>query len=65
MGLQHRINTQRKKEWVNNPSRIRFVACILCKVPGGLRGTSPLKKVKDPKTGDEVYFHMKGCPRVQ
>lgn len=63
MGLQRRINNQRRREWINNPSRIRLIACILCKTAGGQRGTSPLKKVKDPITGDEVYFHMRGCPR--
>ena len=63
MGLQKRLNEQNKHVWTDNPSRLRFIACILCHQAGGQKFTSPLKKIKDPITGDEVYFHVKGCPQ--
>lgn len=35
----------------------RMVLCSKCKLPGGLKGLSPLKKVGD------VYEHNGPCPR--
>lgn len=63
MGLQRQINQQRKRDWWMNPSRLRFIACVLCGQAGGQRRTSPLKKMEDPITKDIVYFHARGCPK--
>jgi len=64
MGMQRRVNHQRKHQWEDSPSSIRLIACILCHTAAGQKFTSPIKKIKDPITGDETYYHMKGCPRT-
>ena len=62
MGMQRRVNHQRKHQWEDSPSSIRLIACILCHTAAGQKFTSPIKKIKDPITNDIVYFHKNGCP---
>jgi len=62
MGMQRRVNHQIKHQWVDNPSSIRLIACILCHTAAGQKFTSSIKKIKDPITNDTVYFHKNGCP---
>lgn len=63
MGLQKRITEVRRHDLRDGPSGVRLVACVLCHQAGGQRGTSPLKKMRDPMSGQMIYFHFKGCPR--
>jgi hypothetical protein len=78
MGMQRRVNHQRKHQWEDSPSSIRLIACVLCHTAAGQKFTSPIKKIKipelsvaeqkndkkDKKPVEDTYYHMKGCPRT-